>query len=76
MRQCDTTVHLAIKLMDRVFSLCGADEVAPQSYDLIVNGCLMLAAKFEELDMNIPMLFDLQIANKFRITYNQLKGIE
>jgi hypothetical protein len=36
----------------------------------------MLAAKFEELDMNIPMLFDVQIANKFKITYHQLKGIE
>lgn len=36
----------------------------------------MLAAKFEELDMNIPMNIDLQIANKFKITYQQLKGVE
>jgi len=36
----------------------------------------MLAAKFEELDMNIPMVFDVQLANKFKVTYHQLKGIE
>lgn len=36
----------------------------------------MLAAKFEELDMNIPMLFDVSIVNKFKITYSQLKGVE
>ncbi|CDW87491.1 cyclin-j-like protein [Stylonychia lemnae] len=74
LHQSDTTVQLAIKLMDRVFSVC--PDIAAQSYDLIANGCLMLAAKFEELDQNIPMLFDLQIANKFKITYHQLKGVE
>ena len=40
-----------------------------KSYDLIANGCLLLAAKFEELDMNIPSIVELQIANKFKITY-------
>ena len=62
------TVHLAIKLMDRVFSLCG--NIAQQSYELIANGCIILAAKFEELDMNIPMLIDFQIANKFKVSYH------
>ena len=36
----------------------------------------MLAAKFEELDMNIPLNFDLQFANKFKVSYEQLRGIE
>jgi hypothetical protein len=26
---------------------------------LIANGCIMLAAKFEELDMNIPLNIDI-----------------
>ena len=30
----------------------------------------MLAAKFEELDMNIPMNYDLLYANKFKVTYD------
>jgi hypothetical protein len=51
------TVHLAVKLIDRIFSLC--PDVSPSSHDLIANGCLVLAAKFEELDMNIPMSFDV-----------------
>lgn len=68
LKQSDLTQHLAVKLMDRIFSLC--PDIAPQSYDLIANGCLMLSAKFEELDMNIPMLFDVQLANKFKLTYH------
>ena len=36
----------------------------------------MLASKFEELDINIPMIIDFLLANKFRISYNMLKGIQ
>jgi len=49
--------------------------VNQSSYDLISNGCLMLASKFEELDINIPMIIDFLLVNKFRISYNMLKGI-
>ena len=35
-----------------------------------------MAAKFEELDMSIPMVIDFQIANKFKISYHQIKGVE
>ena len=37
---------------------------------------LMLGAKFEELDMNIPMIIDFLVANKFRITYGMLKSVQ
>lgn len=36
----------------------------------------MLAAKFDELDMNIPLIIDLQVANKFKVGYEMLKAIE
>lgn len=36
----------------------------------------MLAAKFDELDMNIPLLIDIQVANKFKVSYEMLKAIE
>ncbi len=71
------TLHLAVKLLDRVFSLLGGSpaEVSPDSYELIGNGCLLLAAKFEELDMKIPLIFDLQAASKFKLSYHHLKGV-
>ena len=74
LRQSPLTIHLAVKLLDRVFSLCG--DITPTSHDLVANGCILLAAKFEELDMNIPMVIDFQIANKFKISYHQIKGVE
>lgn len=52
------------------------DQLSKESYELIGNGCLLLASKFEELDMNIPLIIDFMIANKFKITYGMLKGIQ
>ena len=69
-------MHLAVKLLDRTFSVCKESDINVKSYDLIANGCLLLAAKFEELDMNIPLIVDLQMANKFKISYEMLKGME
>lgn len=71
-------MHLAVKLLDRVFSLLGGnpEEVAIDSYDLIANGCLLLAAKFEELDMKIPLIQDLQVASRFKLGYHQLRGVQ
>jgi hypothetical protein len=59
--QSPTTLHLAVRLLDRVFSLLGGnpEDIALDSYDLIANGCMLLAAKFEELDMKIPLIQDL-----------------
>ncbi len=56
--QSSTTLHLAVRLLDRVFSLLGGnpEDIALDSYDLIANGCMLLAAKFEELDMKIPLI--------------------
>ena len=53
--QSQKTVHLAVKLMDRVFSSCydfelGCSLIRASSLELIGSGCLMLASKFEELD--------------------------
>lgn len=44
--------------MDRVFSILGGnpEDVNTDSYELIANGCMLLAAKFEELDMKIPLI--------------------
>jgi hypothetical protein len=72
------TIHLAVKLLDRVFSLLGGapEDVSPDSYELIANGCLMLSAKFEELDMKIPLIQDLMAVSKYKLTYHQLKGVQ
>ena len=58
LEQSSQTLHLAVKLLDRVFSLLGGspNDISPSSYELIANGCMLLAAKFEELDMNIPLI--------------------
>jgi len=74
--QSPPTIHLAIKLLDRTFSICKDNEINLKSYDLIANGCLLLASKFEELDMKIPMMVDLLMANKFKFSYEELRGIE
>jgi len=76
--QSPQTKHLAVRLLDRVFSLLGGnpEDVAIDSYDLITNGCMLLAAKFEELDMKIPLIQDLQVASRFKIGYHQLKGVQ
>ena len=72
LNQSMLTVHLGVRLLDRVFGMFqdGDMSINPAAYDLIANGCLLIAAKFEELDMNIPMMFDIQVANKFKITYH------
>jgi hypothetical protein len=51
-------LHLAVRLLDRVFNLLGGNpgDISIDSYDLIANGCMLLAAKFEELDMKIPLI--------------------
>lgn len=71
-------MHLSVKLLDRVFSLLGGSpqDISPDSYDLIQNGCMLLAAKFEELDMKIPLIMDLQAASKYKLSYDQLKGVQ
>jgi hypothetical protein len=58
--------------MDRVFALLGGtkEDVSPESYDLIANGCMLLSAKFEELDIKIPLIMDLQATSKFKLTYH------
>jgi len=43
---------------------------------LVANGCLILGAKFEELDMKIPLIVDLQVLSKFKLNYHSLKAIE
>ena len=76
--QSPLTIHLSVRLLDRVFSLLGGskDNVSPDSYELIANGCLLLAAKFEELDMKIPLIMDLQATSKYKLGYHQLKGVQ
>ena len=61
-----------------MFSLLGGNpgDIAIDSYDLITNGCMLLAAKFEELDMKIPLIQDLQVTSKFRLSYHQLRGVQ
>lgn len=81
LNQSALTLHLAVKLLDRVFSSCfnkeyNESQIRKESYDLIASGCLLLASKFEELDMNIPMIGDVQVATKFKQSYHMLKGIQ
>jgi hypothetical protein len=68
-KQSDLTKQLAVKLLDRVFCATVDNVVTESAWEIIANGCIMLAAKFEELDMNIPMNQDLQVANKYKISY-------
>lgn len=35
-----------------------------------------MAAKFEELDMKIPLIEDLIVTSRFKLTYSQLKGVQ
>ena len=39
-------------------------------------GCLVLASKFDELDMNIPMMVDYVNVSKCPISYDMLRNIE
>ncbi len=59
-------------MLDRVFNLLGGnpEDIAVDSYELIANGCMLLAAKFEELDMKIPLIQDLQVTSKFKLSYH------
>lgn len=76
--QSPLTIHLAVRLLDRVFNLLGGNpsDIAIDSYNLIANGCILLAAKFEELDMKIPLIQDLQVMSKFKLSYHQLRGVQ
>lgn len=47
----DGTFHIAVKYMDYILS---QKEYHQSKYQLIALSCLVLAAKYEELDMNIP----------------------
>lgn len=58
--------------MDRVFALLGETG----SEELVANGCLLLASKFEEHDSKTPMLTDLQAASRYRLSYEQLVGVQ
>ena len=40
-------------------------EVPYKQYDLIAITSILLAAKFDELDRYMPMIFDLMKASKF-----------
>lgn len=50
-RLSDNTFHIAIKYMDHILSL---KEYHQSKYQLIALTCLILASKYDELDVNIP----------------------
>lgn len=52
-----TTIHIAIAYMDYVLS---KEDILKSNYYLIAITCLVLAAKYDELDMNIPPLQDFK----------------
>ena len=70
-----STLHLAIKYLDKAFIICQAG-IPPNSYELIALGCLVLSAKFDELDMNIPMMMDYLCISKSPFSYEMLRNIE
>ncbi len=73
--QTISTMHLAVRYFDRTFSICQSG-ILPASYDLIALGCLVIAAKFDELDMNIPMMMDFICISKAPYSYENLRSIE
>lgn len=63
-RLSDSTFHIAIKYMDYILS---QKEYHNSKYQLIGLSCLILAAKYDELDMNIP--FPEDFARIARLPY-------
>jgi hypothetical protein len=68
--------HLGIRLLDKVFSLVENGSIQPSQFDLISHGCLMLAAKFNELDYKVPLLCDISAITRYKLNYYSLKQIE
>jgi hypothetical protein len=73
---CQHTCHLAVKLLDRVFSTIEPHAIGAAQFDLISAGCLMLAGKFDELDYKVPLLIDLASLSRNKINYYHLKQVE
>lgn len=69
LRQREYTQYLAIHYMDCILSTCGS--IGSKSFTLIALSSLMLAAKFDELDINIPFIMEMQRASGFKIGYDQ-----
>jgi hypothetical protein len=56
----DETTYLAVDLMDRLF-LSGEMKVDSSKRNLVLYQltCVLVAAKYDELDENIPLISDL-----------------
>lgn len=78
LRQTTSTVFLSIKYMDIILSTVNyiSQTVPPSSYKLISLVCLNIASKFDALDLNTPLIHELQRASGCSIPYSALVQYE
>jgi hypothetical protein len=78
LRQTQSTVFLAISYMDIILNTMNniSLSVPKASYKLISIVCLNIASKFDALDLNTPLVNELQRASGCRIPYPVLIGYE
>jgi hypothetical protein len=73
LRQSLETIYLAIYYLDWVTY---DYEVLEENFDLFSVCCLLLASKYDELDLSIPMIIDLLRCSKFPLSYDCVKQCE
>lgn len=78
LRQTQSTVFLAISYMDIILNTVNniSQSVPKTSYKLISLVWLNIASKFDALDLNTPLVNELQRASGCRIPYSVLVGYE
>lgn len=70
------TLHLGVKLLDRVFAVIDEGAISSEQFDLVAAVCMMLGAKFDELDYKVPLLCDIAAISKNKLNYFALKQTE
>jgi len=78
LRQTESTVFLAIRYLDIILNTRNfISESAPTScYKLLALVCFNIASKFDALDLNTPLIGELQRASGCSISYNALLQYE
>jgi hypothetical protein len=78
LRQTISTVYLAISYMDIILNTVNliSQTLPPHSYKVIAVVCLNVASKFDALDLNTPIINELQRASGCWIVYAALLKYE
>lgn len=68
-----TTVHLSVYILDMFMD---NHNIYPERLKLVALVCLLLAAKFEELECNVPKIADFNNVIKNQYPYNDFFSLE